>query len=161
MSQLKILSGLLCVAILVFAGCSDVKTDADATQNPVSPDHSHDHAHDHVHGPKGGEMFEIADAGIKGEWVAKYGQNLIIFYIYEEDGETEKPIKAEKLVGSFKVQEVESFDIPAVGVDEGMASKFEIVDEKLALAMKTSGITLTVDIDGETHTIQLAKDPHY
>ncbi len=162
MSTLKIFSGLICIVALAIAGCSDVAPDSDATRNPVTPGPTPDqHDHGHAHGPKGGELFEIPAAGIKGEWVPKYGQDLIIFYIYEQDGKTEMPIKAEKLVGSFKIQEVETFDIPAVGVDEGMASKFEIVDEKLALAMKTSGITLTVDIDGQTHTVELEKDPHH
>ena len=42
-----------------------------------------------------------------------------------------------------------------------MASRFEIENEQFAIAMKTTGAKLEIEIDGEVHTLQLDKDPHY
>ncbi len=158
---LRTLTGVGCLAaagLLLVAGCTPDQ--AAETKPVVNEAAGGDDHHDHVHGPKGGEMFEFAEAGLKGEWVARYGDNLVTVYIYGDDGKTANPIKADRLVASRKVKDVETWDLEAVNAADGMASKFEVVDEKFAIAMKTTGAGLEVEIDGVRHSTQLPKDPH-
>lgn len=143
----------------VFMGCGDAEKEA---KKPVGQASSqHDDHHDHVHGPKGGEVFKVADAGIVVECVAKYGQNLVMFYVYGDDGKTAQKIKCDKMTGSFKKGDVQTVDIAAVDTDEnGMSSRFEIENEDFALARKTSGVKLEFEADGKKHTVDIPKDPH-
>ncbi len=165
---MKVLTTLCCIlalGLLVSSGCTPEPTNKPVVDSG-GKDHGHDHgtgANDHsghTDGPKGGVMFTFGDSGIKGEVVPKYGDNLVTFYIYDADGKTERKIKADHLTASRKVGEVETFTIPAVSPSEGMASRFELVDEKFAVAMKSTGATLEVEIDGVKHSTQLEKDPH-
>ena len=146
------------IGLLLMPGCTP---DPDANK-PVVNESSGKNAqsHDHVHGPMGGETFVFGETGINGEWVAKYNDNLITFYLYGDDKKTEKPVKANQLVASRKVTEMETFEIPASNLENEMASRFEIVDETFAIAMKTTGANLEIEIDGVKHTTFLAKDPH-
>lgn len=160
MYRSKILLCVFCMLGLLISGCGEKEADKKGDDKKVvKQDDSHGHGH--VHGPKGGEVFEFTDLGVRGEWVGKYSQDLIIVYIYDWYGKTEKPIKAEKLVGSFKVDETKSFDFVPTNAVDGSASRFECQNEELALAMKSSGITLEVEVDGKKHSVKLAKDPHH
>ncbi len=147
---------------LVFLGCEPQQAVKPKSSNVMTQPAGHDsHDHGHHHGPRGGEMFHFEDAGLSGEWVAKYDQNLIQFYILDEDEKTEKKIKADKLVASFTAKELMTFEIPASAADEdGASSQFELQDEQLALAMKTTGVDLEVEVDGKTYKVYLPKDPH-
>ena len=155
---------ILVIAVLgcVFSVCTDAKKGEKKPfgSSAQHDDHGHDH-HDHVHGPKGGEIVKVADAGMVVECVAKYGQNLVIFYLYNEDGKTPHKIKAEKIVGTFKKGEVQTVDIPAVDTgDAGESSRFEIENEDFALARKTTGVKIEFEADGKKHTVDVPKDPH-
>lgn len=147
---------IITIGLFLVAGC----TPTPAPGKPAAKSSSGSSASGHAHGPRGGELFSFADAGINGEWVAKYGDNMITFYFYGDDKKTERAVKANKLVASRKVTEVETFDIPAINLENDMASRFEIVDEAFAIAMKTTGATLEIELDGVKHTTQLEKDPH-
>jgi hypothetical protein len=148
------------VWIVAISGCSPADDGQPSGGTTQGADSHGDENHGHVHGPQDGEMFAIADAGLKGEWVAKYADNLVTFYIYEEDGKTEKKIAADRLVASRKSAETETWEIPALNPESGTASRFQIVDEAFAIAMKTTGATLEVEIDGVKYSTQLARDPH-
>ena len=55
---------------------------------------------------------------------------------------------------------VESVDIPAIEPEDGMSHRFEIEDEDFAIARKTAGVKLEMEIDGKKYTIDIPKDPH-
>ena len=159
MKNLKYVMTLVALVGLMITGCAK---DAEEAKKPVGTDSGHSsHDHDHIHGPFGGEVFVMEDAGVTIECVAKYGDNLIMFYCYEDDIKTARKIKCDKIAGSFSAGEVKTVEIPATDLgDDGMASKFEIVDETFAIAMKTTGANLEVEIDGVKHSTKLDKDPH-
>ncbi len=149
----------LAFAGFLISGCADPKKDA---KTPVGGDDAHhDHHDEHKHGPKGGEVFDVAGTDMEVECVAKYGQNLVIFNFYGDDGKTEQKIKCKMLTGSFKKGDVQTVEIPAVDAgDDGMAARFEIEDEDFALARKTAGVKIEFEIDGKKHTVEVPKDPH-
>ncbi len=154
------LFGLVCLStamIILAVGCIP----DEANEKPVVDAASGTAAHQgHAHGPRGGEMFSMPEAGLAGEWVARYGDNLVTVYVYEQDGKTPKKINAEKLVASRKVKDLELYELTAVDAEGGMADKFELVDETFAIAMKTTGANLEVEIDGVKYSTKLDKDPH-
>lgn len=148
----------LTIGLMLVTGCTPDTKASKSVVKKSSGNSGHDH--DHAHGPMGGETFVFGETGINGEWVARYGDNLVTFYVYGEDKKTENPVKANKLIASRKVTEVETFDIPAINPNNDMASRFEIVDENFAIAMKTTGASLEIEIDGVKHSTVLQKDPH-
>ncbi|MDG1806814.1 MAG: hypothetical protein P8I27_02840 [Pirellulaceae bacterium] len=149
----------LAFAGFLISGCADPKKEA---KKPVGDADAHqDHHDEHRHGPKGGEVFDVAGTDMEVECVAKYGQNLVIFNFYGDDGKTEQKIKCKMLLGSFKKGDVQMVEIPAVDAgDDGMAARFEIEDEGFALARKTAGVKIEFEIDGKKHTVEVPKDPH-
>ncbi|MCP4464707.1 MAG: hypothetical protein GY819_18085 [Planctomycetaceae bacterium] len=149
----------LAFAGFLISGCADPKKEA---KKPVGGADAHqDHHDEHRHGPKGGEVFDVAGTDMEVECVAKYGQNLVIFNFYGDDGKTEQKIKCKMLLGSFKKGDVQMVEIPAVDAgDDGMAARFEIEDEDFALARKTAGVKIEFEIDGKKHTVEVPKDPH-
>lgn len=151
---------VLMIGSLLVTGCSPNPDASKPVVKESSDKNDHGNEDAHVHGPMGGETFVFGDTGINGEWVAKYNDNLITFYLYGDDKKTEKPVKANQLVASRKVTEMETFEIPASNLENEMASRFEIADETFAIAMKTTGANLEIEIDGVKHTTFLAKDPH-
>jgi hypothetical protein len=158
MNRLVAVICVLSLGAFALAGCSP---DGGSGKAVGGHDEKGNEAHVHVHGPKGGETFAFEGTDIHGEWVARYGDNLVTFYLYGDDKKTEKPVAASKLTGGRKVKDVESFEIPAINLADGKASRFEIVDENFAIVMKTTGATLEVEIDGVKHSTQLEKDPHH
>lgn len=161
MKSLFCLVGLFTAGMLLLAGCapSDESGKSAPAANVPPPAGGHGH-HDHVHGPNNGEMFEVPDAELKGEWVARYGDNMVTFFFYEPDGKTKKRIPTDMLKANRKITDVETFEIEAVDFEDGAAHKFEIVDETFAIAMKTTGVNLEMDLDGKQHQVKLDKDPH-
>ena len=160
MRSLKYLLTIVALTGVLFTGCAK---DAKEAKKPVGTDSAGDHGHDdhgHVHGPHGGEVFEIEGQDFKIECAAKYGQNLVMFYIYEDDLKTSRKIKCEELTGSYSAGEVKSVSIPAMDAEEGMASRFEIQDEGFAIARKTTGVKLEFEVDGNKISLDLPKDPH-
>lgn len=154
---------VLAFSCFVFlSGCTDdSKSGKPVTSGQGADSHADEH-HDHGHGPKGGYAFEFADAGINGEWFPRYTDNLVIFYIYGADKKTEEPASISKMKASRKVgDKVEEFEIKPSNEKDGKASRFEIVDEAFALAMKSTGANLEIEIDGKTHSIVLKKDAHH
>jgi len=162
MKSLSSLVGLFAVGLLLMSGCTgtDSSDSGSSAANVAPPSGDQGHHHDHVHGPNNGELFDVPDAGIKGEWVARYGDNMVTFFFYEEDGTTKKRIPTDLLTANRKITEVETFEIEAVDFEDGAAHKFEIVDETFAIAMKTTGVNLEMDLDGKKHSVKLDKDPH-
>ena len=153
------LSALL-MATCLLMGCSpdsDVNTDV-----PVGPttggDHHHGHAH--RHGPMGGELFEVADAKMNVECVAKYGQNLIIVQFYGEDAKTAHPIGCKKVIANYTFGTKKSVSLEGVDSDDDNCSKFEIENEEFALARKSSGFELEFEYNGNKCTVDVPKDPH-
>ena len=162
MRNLKYLVVVVALAGFVMAGCTDANKEA---KKPVgtkdAKDSSQHDDHGHVHGPHGGEVFALKDAGITIECDAKYGQNLVMFFIYDNDAKTTKRIKCEKLTGSYSAGEVKTVSIPAVDTDDaGMSGKFEIEDEGFAIARKTTGAKIEFEVDGKKYTVDMPKDPH-
>lgn len=151
--------GLAFVGFLI-SGCADPKKDAKTPVGSKNTQHD-DHHEGHEHGPKGGEVFKVAGTDIEVECVAKYRQNLVMFYFYGDDGKTEQKIKCKMLTGSFKKGDVQTVEIPAVDAgDDGMAARFEIENEDFAIARKTAGVKVEFEIDGKKHTLDIPKDPH-
>jgi hypothetical protein len=150
------------LAVLLVAGCSGEKAAGTRPVGTADAAGSGDDSHgdEHVHGPRGGEIFELAGTDMMLECVAKYRDNLVLFYLYEADGKTAKKVACEALTGSFLAGEVQTVSIPAVDTADGLSSRFEVEDEGFAIARKTRGVKIDFEIDGEQHTLEIPKDPH-
>jgi hypothetical protein len=149
-------------SFVFLAGCSDDTKNGKPVSNESGAKTQADEHHDHGHGPKGGYAFEFSLAGINGEWFPRYNDNLIIFYIYGDDKKTEQPASITKMMANRKVgDKVEEFEIKPTNAQDGKASRFEIVDEAFALALKSTGANLEIEIDGKKHSIALKKDAHH
>lgn len=164
-STTKCLLTLALMAVLV-SGCGDAKKDEDKNNDSGKAGHSdgHGHHHAHVHGPNGGETFDLSDFGVRGEWKANYSQNYVTIYTLSPEGKigsaAEKAIKA-TMVGTVKVgDETKTFEFKPAANPEGTASRYTCEGEDICIAMKNTGITLDVDVEGKKKTLKLDKDPH-
>jgi hypothetical protein len=160
--NLKFLLTLVALSACLFLGCTETASKPKPVGGANADDaagHSAD-AHHHVHGPMGGELFEVTGTDLKLECTAKYRDNLVMFYFYDQDAKTAKKIRCAELRGSYTAGDMKTVAIPATDAEDGMASRFEIVDEAFAIARKTTGVKLEFELDGKTHTIDIPKDPH-
>ena len=162
MSNQKLVFAAVALMGCLWMGCTNTETETKpvGAANPSdSAGHSAD-SHQHVHGPMGGEVFDVPGTDLKLECTAKYRDNLIMFYFYEQDAKTAKKIACEAIQGSFSAGDVKTLTIPATDTEDGMASRFELEDEAFAIARKTTGVKLEFELDGKTLSIDIPKDPH-
>ena len=169
MKRFAILLAMGLAFSMTYSGCGP----GEGEDNPVNNsdggnDHGHDHDggddhghdHDHAHGPNYGVIYESEALGAHVEVFGKYGDDLVLFYFFESDNETPKMIQADKLTVKRKGDDSESFEVEAVDLKDGMASRFEIENAKVASSMKSMGVILEIPHADGPVTMDIAKDPH-
>ena len=158
------------LSLILVSGCTN--GGANKTKDPSNKEgesSSHNHSggkkeyHVHIHGPHGGECREIPGLDITLECVTKPDQQLCEFYFVKDPAGTKEilTVACEKLTASIKGKgDPTVIEIPATDLKEGKASKFELQDAKLSMALETAGFDIDFVLDGKTYQFFIPKDPH-
>lgn len=159
--------GIVCclMAIGFYAGCDNSNTDDHDHDHDGHGhgDHDHgdhgDHGHGvHVHGPNDGEVYEAH--GYRFE-VAVDGDKLMIVFL-EDEGMAEKLVKVDMVEAvQTKGRDKQEFELkPTNADDDGMASKFELEDEKLGMVYQAFGFDMHIHSGEEHKDFTVPKNPH-
>lgn len=130
----------LCLGLLIGCGPSaEYKTN-----EQLKTERGHDHDHDdHGHGaagPHGGAIVELGEEEYHAEIVVDDKTHSLMVYLLGKDAKTASPIAAtEVTVGLGGDKSVTLKAAPLEGEEEGKASKFELVDEKVVHDLLDAG----------------------
>jgi hypothetical protein len=158
---------------MMIPGCgsatSSDRSSAGAGQHAHGGDaHSHHHDHGDI-GPNGGHLIELGDGDFHAEWLHEDETGKVTVIVLDGNCDNEVGISAESINIDVAVADAsapQSYQLRAIGRSEGnepTASRFELTDESLLVALKVGeGVTATLnlDIDGKQYMGRIEHHEH-
>ena len=141
-------------------GCKTETKSAAGDQAKKDAHDDHDHDHDHaLHGPHGGELIAFDGHKYHTEIVINPKEGKVTLYMLDGSAEqslsvaNQEPVLELPIDGESK--EFTFVSVPQADDDEGVTSRFELVDETLATALRGAAAaksTFSVEINGKRRT---------
>jgi len=138
------------VSMTVFlATCGMVGCPVSSNSSPSHDEHDHGGHERHEDGLHGGHLVQLDGGQLNAEWTHDDESGKVTVYILDAEGDDELPIEAKTITISVGVNgDVASYDLTAVGAEDGKAFQFEVIEQALLgpLAMAGQGVEVAIQV---------------